>query len=375
MTLNRIRFRDRRHSGGRPGFPLRSHGERDDPRNRDERRHGDEHGPRREPGRDGHRPTGYGWDTGGRRRRPRPHGAAPAGPARPRGLPVLPCVRGLAHARPLAGSDHPRPRAQRGRPGTQRVVPRPRRAGAPRRPHPRHRPAQRAGRGEPDGERLDHRAGRAAVPGHRDARRSGQLRARHRAQPRPDRGRVVPALLPHAARAPRRRGRRRGPLRLRAVDHLPVQQPPAHDRAVAGPSPGLVRGEAGPRGRPGPPRPSPWATVAADPRGRAGRPGLRATVHRRGGPLPHRGHPAAAHDRVRGGRARARPPLRAPVPRRHAGGDRHRHRGAGVPAVGAVRGPAARAQRRSTRGTSPPTSPAFPRSRRCRWPASPQTPA
>ena len=93
---------------------------------------------------------------------------------------------------------HPRHRRQRERPGADRVVPGPRRAGLEGRLLARHRPAQLARRREPDEQRLAHPARRAHGAGDRAVRRGGVVRAAGRAEPGRDRGRLVPAVRPGA---------------------------------------------------------------------------------------------------------------------------------------------------------------------------------
>ena len=176
---------------------------------------------------------------------------------------ALPAAGRLAHPRALARPAEPDAGAQPGRPDPLRVVPRRRRAGPARRLLPAHRPAQRAGRGQPDGQHHGHRARRAPRPGHPAVRRAGHLRpaGRRRTWPAPrspgtccSPGRWAPAGSPPALGA--------GALRLRPGHGLADQQPPAHDRAVAGPGDRLAGGPAAPApptrpgaaGRAGPPR-------------------------------------------------------------------------------------------------------------------------
>ena len=120
---------------------------------------------------------------------------------------------------------------------------------AARRLRPAHRPAQRPRRGQPDGQHHGHRARRPLRAGHPAARA-------HRSPSRCSPPATSPAppspgtcCSPDAARPPGRRRARRRALRLRPGHGLAVQQPPAHDRPVAGAGDRLAGGPAA-AGRP-----------------------------------------------------------------------------------------------------------------------------
>ena len=207
--------------------------------------------------------------------------------------------------------------------------------------------------------------GVALRAGHPAAGRAGHLRAARRRQPRRHRRRLVPAVPPDAARPPARRRARRRAVRVRARHGLADQQPPAHDRPVAGAGDRLAGGPAAAGRRPGardPRRDRPDPTRRAGPsaaahlRGRAGRRGHRAGLHRRGGALPRRGHAAGDGDQLRRGGPGPGPAGAARLRRR--AGDRRRARPAGarLPAVVPVRRAAGRRRRHvHARPTSPPT--------------------
>ncbi len=142
--------------------------------------------------------------------------------------------------------------------------------------------AELARRREPDEQRLAHPAWRDHGAGDRALRRRRLLRAAGRAQPRCHGGRLVPAARPWPQAQPERGNRGWAVRRLRPWHDLAVQQPPAHDGAVAGAADRLVRHPADPG------HDCPRHRVDLT---RSERAGLRPGVPRRGGALPHRPHP------------------------------------------------------------------------------------
>ena len=180
------------------------------------------------------------------------------------------------------------------------MVPRLRHPSVPRRLLPRDRRAQRARRGQPAGQRLAHLHGvllapvtlAFGAPVTFAVLVAGNLAATG--------DRLVPAVRPDpaACTGPARWSAARSPRFAPGM----VSQSNAHlhmTAAVAGAADRLVRDPA----RPGQTR---GAWRDRPDRAAARRPGRAAVLRRRGGAVPHRGHPGAVRARVRGGRPAGR---------------------------------------------------------------------